>query len=167
MLDEDLRWLRATIELSRRCPPATTAYSVGAILVFGDTELASGYSRQNEPTEHAEEAALGLVAPDDPRLRMATLYCSLEPCSARRSRPGTCTDLIIDRGLQRVVFALREPLALAECHGAELLAAAGVDVVEVTELSDEVIAVNTAVLGGGRAVSQCRPGGATSPGRAA
>jgi pyrimidine deaminase RibD-like protein len=60
MIDPDtLRWMRAAIDLSRRCPPSTTAFSVGAIIVSADgEEIASGYSRQSDPHDHAEQAAL-------------------------------------------------------------------------------------------------------------
>ena len=77
----------------------------------------------------------------------ATLYSSLEPCSQRASRPRSCTQLILDAGIGRVVFALREPPLFVRCEGAELLAAAGVEVVEVTDLAGSVVAVNAHLLG--------------------
>ena len=82
-------WLRAAIELSRRCEPSPYAYSVGAIIVSADgTELARGYSRETEASVHAEEVALLRVKIDD--LVDAVLYSSLEPCGVRRSRPAPC-----------------------------------------------------------------------------
>ena len=140
----DHGWLRRAIELSRRCPPSGTAFSVGAIVVSDDgAELATGYSRETDDRVHAEEAALAKLDPDDERLAGATIYSSLEPCSARKSRPRTCTQLILAAGLARVVFAWREPATfVADARGAEILAAAGVTVVELTELADAVRAVN-------------------------
>ena len=52
---------------------------------------------------------------------------------ARRSRRQTCTELILAAGIARVVFALREPPLFADCDGAELLARAGVEVVELPD----------------------------------
>ena len=97
----DARFLRAAIELSRQCPPSDTAFSVGAILVSAAGEImATGFSREQEPHDHAEEVALRQVAPDDPRLAAATIYTSLVPCGARASRPVTCVQHIIAAGVR-------------------------------------------------------------------
>lgn len=118
------------------------------MLVAGDgAVLATGFSREHDPYEHAEEAALATVDPADPRLPPATLYSSLEPCRFRASRPVPCAELIIRAGLRRVVIAWLEPPALAPGGGAELLRAAGVTVLQIPELAAGARAVNTAVLG--------------------
>jgi len=147
---EDHRWLLEAIALSQRCPPTDTAYCVGAIVTLGGAWVADGFSRENnDPHVHAEEAALGKLDRTDLHrtdLGGATLYSSLEPCSVRRSRDRSCTELILESGIRRVVFALREPLLLADCEGAELLQAAGIDVVEVAELGPAVEEVNARVL---------------------
>jgi pyrimidine deaminase RibD-like protein len=145
----DRHWLRQAIELSRRCPPSASAYCVGAVLVSGDgAVLATGFSRERDPRDHAEEAALATVDPADPRLPSATLYSSLEPCRVRASRPEPCAELIIEAGLRRVVIAWLEPPVLAPGGGARRLRDAGVTVLEVPELAGEARAVNAAVLGG-------------------
>jgi diaminohydroxyphosphoribosylaminopyrimidine deaminase/5-amino-6-(5-phosphoribosylamino)uracil reductase len=137
----DREWLLASIELSRKCPRTLTAYAVGAIVVGPDgAELARGYSRESDPLDHAEEAALAKLPGVD--LRRATMYTSLEPCTARRSRPRTCTGMILAAGVGRVVFALREPPLFADCHGARTLRAAGVEVVELSHLGHLVREVN-------------------------
>ena len=60
--DADRRWLSAAIELSRRCTPSATAFSVGAVLVSADgTVLTDGYSRERDPADHAEEVALAKI----------------------------------------------------------------------------------------------------------
>jgi 5-amino-6-(5-phosphoribosylamino)uracil reductase len=145
--------LRLAVELSRSCPPAGGAYSVGAIVTDAQgTVISTGYSREpvsglGDPDKnHAEEVALAKFAPGDPRLRTATLYTSLEPCSPRASRPLNCTDLILAAGIPRVVFALREPALLARCDGADRLRAAGVEVLELPELADRVRSVNIHLL---------------------
>jgi diaminohydroxyphosphoribosylaminopyrimidine deaminase/5-amino-6-(5-phosphoribosylamino)uracil reductase len=51
-------------------------------------------------------------------------------------------------GLARVVFALREPTRFVEGHGAEILVAAGLAVVELTELSQAVRDVNAHLFEG-------------------
>ncbi|GAA3750000.1 deaminase [Salinactinospora qingdaonensis] len=136
-VESDQRWLRAAIELSRSCPPSQTAFSVGAVIVdSGGALVGEGYSRRDDPHDHAEEVALRQL-PDakDPRLGAATLYSSLEPCGARSSRPRSCASLILDTPIQRIVFAWREPSVFVTGEGAELLRAAGRTVVEIPDLA--------------------------------
>jgi pyrimidine deaminase RibD-like protein len=143
----DREWLTAAIALSRKCPPSPTAFSVGAVIVAADdTELATGFSRERDADEHAEEAALRKVDPADSRLAGATVYSSMEPCSVRRSRPRPCADLIVAAGIRRVVYALREPVLFVDGAGDERLRSAGVEVVEIPDLADAVREVNTHLL---------------------
>ena len=78
---EDRYWLEKAIELSRSCPPSETAFSVGAIIVDAGQIISTGYSRETDPHDHAEEVAISKLQPDDPRLATATIYSTLEPCS--------------------------------------------------------------------------------------
>jgi len=143
----DWAWLAQAIDLSRRSPPSPSAFAVGAVVVAADgTVLATGYSRETSPHNHAEEAALAKLQPGDPRLDGATLYSSLEPCRARASRPTPCAELIIAAGLRRVVIAWLEPPVFAAGGGAALLREAGTTVVEIPGLAAEARAVNAAVL---------------------
>jgi diaminohydroxyphosphoribosylaminopyrimidine deaminase/5-amino-6-(5-phosphoribosylamino)uracil reductase len=134
----DRRWMELAISLAHQCPPSEGAYSVGAVIVDADgQELSRGYSREGDPHVHAEESALAKLAPDDPRLAGATIYSTLEPCSQRKSRPWTCTQLILAAGIRRVVIAWLEPaLFVADCQGREQLEEAGVTVAEIPELSE-------------------------------
>jgi pyrimidine deaminase RibD-like protein len=144
----DRELLLDAIELSRRCPVSLTAYSVGALVVGPDrTELTRGHSRETGPDAHAEEVALAELAAAGRTAAGGTVYCSLEPCGTRRSRPVGCAELILAAGVQRVVYALREPPLLAAGGGAELLTAGGVEVVEIADLADAVREVNRHLLG--------------------
>jgi diaminohydroxyphosphoribosylaminopyrimidine deaminase/5-amino-6-(5-phosphoribosylamino)uracil reductase len=140
----DEQWMRLAVELAWQCPPSQTAYSVGAVIVDADgDELSRGFSREDDPVVHAEQSALGKLFASDPRLAGSTIYSTLEPCSQRKSRPRTCTELIIAAGLRRVVIAWREPdLFVADCQGAELLAQAGLEVTELPELAGLAAAPN-------------------------
>jgi len=145
----DRDWLRHAIALSRRCPPSASAFSVGAVVVAADgSVLATGYSREGSPHDHAEEAALARLSPADPRLAGATLYSSLEPCRFRASRPRPCAELVIGAGLRRVVLAWLEPPVFAPGGGAALLREAGLTVAEDADLAAQARAVNAAVLPG-------------------
>jgi 5-amino-6-(5-phosphoribosylamino)uracil reductase len=139
----DHRFLRWAVELSRLCPPSESSFSVGAVIVAEDGEvLATGYSREQEDHDHAEEVALRKLGPGDPRLARATIYSSLVPCGARASRPVTCVQHILAAGLPRVVYAWREPPLFAAGDGADQLRAAGVTVLELPSLAPRARAVN-------------------------
>jgi diaminohydroxyphosphoribosylaminopyrimidine deaminase/5-amino-6-(5-phosphoribosylamino)uracil reductase len=150
-LDDHMRWMKIAIGESRNCPPSPGAYSVGAVIVsnYGE-EISRGYSRETDAHVHAEESALIKVPRDDPRIRHATIYSTLEPCSQRKSRPLTCTQLILSAGISRVVIAWREPsLFVADCQGYEILTAAGVEVIELPQLASEARAANAHLELGG------------------
>jgi len=138
----DRRFLSWAVELSRLCPPSDSAFSVGAVVVGEDGEvLATGFSREQEDHDHAEEVALRKLG-RDPRLRHATIYSSLVPCGARASRPVTCVQHILAAGIPRVVFAWCEPRLFTAGEGAEQLRAAGVSVTEIPGPADRARAVN-------------------------
>jgi diaminohydroxyphosphoribosylaminopyrimidine deaminase / 5-amino-6-(5-phosphoribosylamino)uracil reductase len=137
------RWMSRALDLAHRSLPSATAFRVGAVVVDdAGREIAHGYSRDLDPRVHAEESALLRVA-GEPRLAGATLYSTLEPCTRRkaRSRP-TCTSLIIAAGISRVVIAWREPDIFVTCEGVVLLAAAGIEVVELPEFAELARAAN-------------------------
>lgn len=137
--------MRVALELAWLSPPSETAYSVGAVIVGANgAEVSRGYSREGgDPLMHAEESALGKLAAGDPRLAGATIYSTLEPCSERKSRPRSCTELIIASWIRRVVIAWREPsLFVADCQGVELLTQAGLEVTELLCFAAEAAAPN-------------------------
>jgi riboflavin-specific deaminase-like protein len=138
----DHRFGAWAVELARLCPPSQTAFSVGCVVVGEDGEvLATGFSREQEDHDHAEEVALRKLGPD-PRLRHATLYSSLVPCGARASRPLTCVQHIIAAGIPRVVYAWDEPQLFTAGEGAAQLRAAGVAVTELPGLAARAQSVN-------------------------
>lgn len=149
----DRAWMQRAVDLSALCPPVAHAYSVGAVIVSADgRELANGYSRETDPHIHAEESALAKLegTPDHHKLKDATLYSTLEPCSQRRSRPKPCAELILTSGLRRVVIAWREPsLFVGDCIGVEMLEAAGVTVREIADLAPAARAANKHLPGFG------------------
>jgi pyrimidine deaminase RibD-like protein len=139
--------LRDAIELSRNAAPSHEAFSVGSVIAASDgTVLATGYSRERGAHAHAEQVALEKAAEQRVDLHGTTLYTSLEPCSARRSDPRACTTRIIESGIRRVVFALREPPLFVEGRGAAVLAAAGLEVVELNADAAQVVAINEHLL---------------------
>lgn len=150
MIEEsrDQRLLRDAIALSRIARPSSSAYSVGCIIAAGDgLMIADGYSRERGPQSHAEQVAIEKALDVGADLRGSTLYTSLEPCSVRGSGLPACAARILDAGIPRVVFAMREPSVFVEGHGAQVLAAAGVEVIELPDEAPPVAQINAHLIG--------------------
>ncbi|GIF09724.1 cytidine/deoxycytidylate deaminase family protein [Actinoplanes siamensis] len=146
--EADRFWTRSAIDLSRLSPPSPTHYAVGAVVVGpSGNPMATGYTGETDPHFHAEEEALAKLAGRGLDLTGVTMYTSLEPCTVRKSRPVSCTELILASGIRRVVLALREPLRFADCTGVETLLGHGVEVAEIPELGEAVRDINAHVMG--------------------
>lgn len=64
------------------------------------------------------------------------------------SRPRTCTQLILDAGIPRVVTVWKEPPTFViDANGTGALTAAGVTVITLPELAEAARAANTHLLG--------------------
>lgn len=98
---------------------------VGCVIVKDDRIIAEGYHHQFGEA-HAEVNAIASVA-DQKLLKEATLYVSLEPCSHQGKTPP-CADLIIAKGIPRVVIAQSDPNPKVAGNGIEKLRTSGVDV---------------------------------------
>ena len=61
------------------------------------------------------------------RLPEATLYVTLEPC-AHTGKTPPCADLVVERGIRRVVVATEDPFPAVAGRGIARMRAAGVDV---------------------------------------
>ena len=142
----DREYLQLAIDESRKCTPSRGAYSVGAVIVTADGSVYKGYTHETGPHNHAEEEAIAKVLEDGAVLRGAAIYCSMEPCSTRASKPVSCSQHIIDHEFAKVVYALGEPPVFVECRGAANLVGAGVEVVHIDELAEQVREINRHLL---------------------
>ena len=141
-MTQDEKFLLQAAALATGCPPAERGFSVGAVLVKDGNIVATGYSREGAGNMHAEEIAIAKAREIGVDVKGTTIYSSLEPCHPRLSGKPSCTQLIIEAGIARVVFTLKEPPIFVECKGEETLRGAGLDVVHDSRLAAEVISAN-------------------------
>lgn len=114
------------VALAERCEPSPTAFSVGAVIVAGGRAVGEGYSRAEQPQDHAEEVALRHAGGS---AAGATVYSTMEPCGQRASRPAPCARLLADARVARVVYAVAEPERFVQApSGIAVLREAGVEV---------------------------------------
>jgi len=108
---------------------------VGAVIVANGRIIGEGYHvRCGEG--HAEVNAFASVSPEDEALlKDASIYVSLEPCSHYGKTPP-CADLIIKKGVRRVVVCTIDPFAEVQGRGIKKLKDAGIEVT-VGVLEDE------------------------------
>ncbi|MCR5131264.1 MAG: bifunctional diaminohydroxyphosphoribosylaminopyrimidine deaminase/5-amino-6-(5-phosphoribosylamino)uracil reductase RibD [Prevotella sp.] len=102
---------------------------VGAVIVdpLTDRIIGEGYHvRSGEG--HAEVNAFASVKTEDEALLpRCTIYVSLEPCSHYGKTPPCC-DLIIRKGVRRVVVGCVDPFAKVQGRGIERIRQAGIEV---------------------------------------
>lgn len=121
----DDKYMRQAIELAKRGEGLTRPNPpVGAVLVQDDEIIGEGWHRK-AGEDHAERDCLKSVGGD---LKSATLYVTLEPCSTQGRTPP-CTDLILKKGVGRVVVSVKDLNPKHAGRGLELLRDAGVEVV--------------------------------------
>ena len=99
---------------------------VGALIVDKRGKIIAFGAHQKWGGPHAEVVAIQEAIRAGANLSTCTLYVTLEPCSHTGKTPP-CTDLIISKGVPRVVYASKDPNP--KVNGAEILKANGVNVI--------------------------------------
>ncbi|MBF0245413.1 MAG: bifunctional diaminohydroxyphosphoribosylaminopyrimidine deaminase/5-amino-6-(5-phosphoribosylamino)uracil reductase RibD, partial [Planctomycetes bacterium] len=94
---------------------------VGALVIKDERVLACGFHRKSGGA-HAEVEALSACGEEAVG---ATLLVTLEPCS-HHGRTPPCTDLILKRGIAKVVYGLNDPNT--QVAGGRILRERGIDV---------------------------------------
>lgn len=101
---------------------------VGSVLVHNGRIIGEGYHRQYGEA-HAEVNCIASVREADwPLIPESTIYVSLEPC-AHFGKTPPCADLIIRKGIRKVVIGCRDPFKAVDGKGIEKLQQAGIEVV--------------------------------------
>ena len=142
MMTDDERYMRRCIQLA--CNGQQNAKPnpmVGAVIVSADGRIIGEGYHVRCGEGHAEVNAFASVSPGDERLLSeATVYVSLEPCSHYGKTPP-CADLIIRKGVRRVVVGCIDEFAEVQGRGIRKLREAGIEV-EVGVLEAECRELN-------------------------
>ncbi len=121
----DQYFMKIAIDQAKQATATWQNPQVGAVVVKDGEILASGHT-QRFGGPHAERDALTKLT--SAQTQGATLYVTLEPCNHYGKQPP-CTQLIIDRGIKRVVIAETDPHSLVTGKGIAQLRQHGITVV--------------------------------------
>ena len=107
------------------------------ILDKNGSEISTGYHHRYGDNHAERDALLKLLNGEE---KGGTLIVNLEPCSHYGKTPP-CADLIIERGIKRVVIGMRDVNPIVAGNGIKKLKNAGIEVVE-NVLEDECKILN-------------------------
>ena len=121
-----LKYIKRCIKLAKNGLGATYPNPlVGSVIVHRDSIIGEGW-HQKAGGPHAEVNAVNSVK-DESLLKKSTIYVSLEPCSHFGKTPP-CSDLIIAKGIKKVVIGTVDPFAEVAGRGIKKLMEAGCEV---------------------------------------
>ena len=128
-MNDDEKYMRRCIQLAKNGQQnAKPNPMVGAVIVSADGRIIGEGYHVRCGEGHAEVNAFASVRKEDePLLRTATMYVSLEPCSHYGKTPP-CADLIIKKGVRRVVVGCIDAYAEVQGRGIKKLQEAGIEV---------------------------------------
>ncbi len=133
------KYIKRCIELARNGLGSTYPNPlVGSVIVHNGKIIGEGWHRKAGEA-HAEVNAINSVK-DESLLKSATIYVSLEPCSHFGKTPP-CSDLIIARGIEKVIIGTIDPFAKVAGRGIKRLMDAGCKV-QVGILEKECLELN-------------------------
>ncbi|CAD6443906.1 27f600bf-16d4-42ff-b9a8-1a206dae1d8d [Sclerotinia trifoliorum] len=156
-----LTYLRQALDLARLSPPKPTNFRVGALLLNASTNtvIATGYTLECPGNTHAEQCCFIKFSqahniPEDQLADVlpehTILYTTMEPCAKRLSGNVSCSERILrlgetGKGIRKVVVGVREPEKfVGENEGRRKLEDAGIEVLLVKGLEEEILEVATA-----------------------
>ena len=132
-------YMKQCIELAEKAEGETSPNPlVGCVILDKSNNIISYGYHKKYGENHAERDALLKLKNDE--ARCGTLIVNLEPCSHFGKTPP-CADLIIERGLSKVVIGMRDVNPIVAGNGIGKLKEAGIEVIEGV-LEDECKKLN-------------------------
>jgi len=132
---DDIIFMHLALTLAKRGIGLTDPNPmVGAVVTKSGNILSTGYHKRYGG-DHAERIALDKID-----IKGTTLYVNLEPCSHTGNTPP-CTDLIVGKGVSRVVIPFADPNPKVNGEGIKKLRSAGI-IVEIGLLEKEAGKLN-------------------------
>lgn len=133
------KYMKKCIELAKGGEGQTSPNPlVGCVVLDKDgNEISTGFHHKYGENHAERDALLKLTKGEE---KGGTLIVNLEPCSHHGKTPP-CADLIIERGLKRVVIGMQDVNPIVAGNGIKRLKDAGIEVVEHV-LEDECKILN-------------------------
>ena len=123
--DNDIKFMKRALELASNAEGSTRPNPmVGAVIVHNNSIIGEGY-HVKAGEDHAEVIAINSAPPH--LLKDSTIYVSLEPCS-HFGRTPPCANMIVEKGIRRVVIGARDTSSKVSGRGIEILRKGGCDV---------------------------------------
>lgn len=133
------KYMKKCIELAKGGEGQTSPNPlVGCVVLDKDgNEISTGFHHKYGENHAERDALLKLTKGEE---KGGTLIVNLEPCSHHGKTPP-CADLIIERGLKRIVIGMQDVNPIVAGNGIKKLKDAGIEVVEHV-LEDECKILN-------------------------
>ena len=138
---QDIEYMQRAIALAKKGAGFVNPNPMVGCVVVKDNEIITEGYHEYYGGLHAERNALTNTAAD---CKDATLYVTLEPCCHHGKTPP-CTDIIIEKGIKKVVVGLLDPNPLVAGKGISILQNAGIEVVTGVE-EDKIKELNKVFL---------------------
>ncbi|MBQ5689439.1 MAG: bifunctional diaminohydroxyphosphoribosylaminopyrimidine deaminase/5-amino-6-(5-phosphoribosylamino)uracil reductase RibD, partial [Bacteroidales bacterium] len=138
---QDIEYMQRAIALAKKGAGFVNPNPMVGCVVVKDNEIITEGYHEYYGGFHAERNALTNTTTD---CKDATLYVTLEPCCHYGKTPP-CTEIIIEKGIKKVVVGLLDPNPLVAGKGIKILEDAGIEVVTGVEV-DKIKELNKVFL---------------------
>ena len=138
---QDIEYMQRAIALAKKGAGFVNPNPMVGCVVVKDNEIITEGCHEYYGGFHAERNALTNTTAD---CKDATLYVTLEPCCHYGKTPP-CTEIIIEKGIRKVVVGLLDPNPLVAGKGIKILEDAGIEVITGVEV-DKIKELNKVFL---------------------